>query len=199
MDRYEAHILKQQGEYIYAKICGKIAIALNKSHKVDGLTPDFVLNKGIEFTTKSKFCLEKYDKPLWDEVYSIATKEYSLLTEDEQEACRVYINDLDGVTLSDEEIVIDICSEFETSLEQWVFEYVEEEMLYQRMSKKEGNKILYANTRGDSPFPFIDDEDDWDDVESIDEFLDNLDQLRADLDKGDKRHPSASKPKKYHS
>lgn len=71
MDRYEAHIKKHYGEYIYAQICSKIAIALNNMHQEEGCKPDFIIEKGIEFTTKSQFCLEKYDKALWDEIYAI--------------------------------------------------------------------------------------------------------------------------------
>lgn len=67
-----------------------------------------------------------------------------------------------GEFITDEEIIIDICCEFETILGQWVIEYVEEEMLEQRMSKQEAKKILLANARGESPIPFMDD-DDWDD------------------------------------
>ena len=83
--------------------------------------------------------------------------------------------------LSDKEIILDICTEFETNLETWVFEYIEDEMLCGRMSKKDGNKILYASARGDSPFPFIGDDDNWND-DDIDEIWDEFDRLRDDLD-----------------
>ena len=92
MDRYEAHIKKHYGEYIYAQICSKIAVALNKMHQEEGFKPDFIIEKGIEFTTKSQFCLEKYDKALWDKIYAIATTEYRQLAEEDQDACRVYID-----------------------------------------------------------------------------------------------------------
>ena len=164
MDRYEAHIKKHYGEYIYAQICSKIAVALNKMHQEEGCKPDFIIEKGIEFTTKSQFCLEKYDKALWDEIYAIASREYRQLAEDDQDACRVYIDVDEGEFITDEEIIIDICCEFETILGQWVIEYVEEEMLEQRMSKQEAKQILLSYARGDLPLPFMDD-DDWDDEE----------------------------------
>lgn len=96
MDRYEAYIKKQEGMYIYAQICAKIAIALNDIHQEEGCNPDFIIEKGIEFTTKSQFCLEKYDKALWDEIYAIASREYRQLAEDEKDACRVYIDEDEG-------------------------------------------------------------------------------------------------------
>lgn len=182
MDRYERTLLKQQGEYIYARICCKIAAVLNEKHKSEGHQPDFIIYKAIEFTTKSKVCLERFDKTLWNDMVHIAIQEFRQLTNDEKEACRVYIDELEDENLTDREVVIDICSEFETRLEHWAFEYVEEEMLNGRMSKKEGNKILFANTRGDSPFPFIDDDDDWNEEDDKDEIWDKFDRLRDDLD-----------------
>lgn len=62
MDRYERTLLKQQGEYIYARICCKIAAVLNEKHKSEGHQPDFIIYKAIEFTTKSKVCLERFDR-----------------------------------------------------------------------------------------------------------------------------------------
>lgn len=183
MDIYKRFILKHQGEYIYARICWKIAEVLNESHKGEGYKPDYVISQGIEFTTKGKECLKLYNKDLWKEAISIATEEYRLLSEDEKEACMTYIYDLDDSILPDTEIIHDICSEFETYLERWAFDYVEEELRNGRMSKKEGDKILYANTRGDSPFPFIDDEDDdWDEEEDIDDIWDEFERLRDELD-----------------
>ena len=61
-------------------------------HQEEGFKPDFIIEKGIEFTTKSQFCLEKYDKALWDKIYAIATTEYRQLAEEDQDACRVYID-----------------------------------------------------------------------------------------------------------
>lgn len=206
MDRYERFLLKQQGEYIYARICCKIASILNEKHKNDGRKPDYVISKGIEFTTKSKVCLERFDKVLWNDVVHIATYEFRQLTNDEKEACRVYIDELEDENLTDREVVLDICSEFETRLEHWAFEYIEEEMLNGRMSKKEGNKILFANMRGDSPFPFIDDDDDWDEDDDIDEIWDEFDRLRDELANGHTREeelPFSGKVKvvkpKFHS
>ena len=195
MTIYENFMLKQYGEYIYAKICSKIATILNEKHKSDKCKPDFVISKGIEFTTKSKVCLERYDKELWKEIVSIASEEFKLLTDEEIEACRIYIQEMEDEHLTDKEIVLDICSEFETNLEHWVFEYVEDEMLYGRMSKKEGNKILFSNARGDSPFPFIRDDEDWDEDDDIDDIWDEFERLRDDLDSptGDKVKP------KFHS
>ena len=64
-------------------------------------------------------------------------------------------------------------------------------MLYGRMSKKEGNKILFSNVRGDSPFPFIRDDEDWDEDDDIDDIWDEFERLRDDLDSptGDKVKP----------
>lgn len=206
MDRYKRFLQKQEGEYIYARISCKIATALNERHKSEGHKPDFIIFKAIEFTTKSKVCLERFDKEWWDEIVHIACQEFRQLTNEEKEACRVYIDELEDENLTDREVVLDICSEFETRLENWAFEYVEEEMLNGRMSKKEGNKILFANARGDSPFPFIDDDDDWDEEDDIDEIWDEFDRLRDDLDNGDKQNqelPFSGKAKvvkpKFHS
>ena len=189
-------MLKQYGEYIYSRICCKIATVLNEKHQSDKCKPDFVISKGIEFTTKSKVCLERYDKELWKEIVSIASEEFKLLTDEEIEACRIYIQEMEDEHLTDKEIILDICSEFETNLEHWVFEYVEDEMLYGRMSRKEGNKILFSNARGDSPFPFIGDDEDWDeDDDDIDDIWDEFERLRDELDSpiGDKVKP------KFHS
>ena len=82
MTIYENFMLKQYGEYIYARICCKIATVLNEKHKSDKCKPDFVISKGIEFTTKSKVCLERYDKELWKEIVSIASEEFKLLTDE---------------------------------------------------------------------------------------------------------------------
>lgn len=195
MDTYERFILKHQGEYVYARICVKIAQVLNERHEGDGFKPDYVLSKGIEFTTKSKECLEIYDKALWKEALSIAEQEYLLLNEDEKDACRVYIYDLDEAELPDKEIIHDICSEFETHLERWVFDYVEEELRNGRMNKKDVDKILYANTRGDSPFSFMDDGDEWDDEEDIDAIWDEFEKLRDDLDTQEEELPASGKSK----
>ena len=190
MTIYENFMLKQHGEYIYARICCKIATVLNEKHKSGKRKPDFVISKGIEFITKSKVCLERYDKELWKEIVHIASEEFKLLTDEEIQACRAYIQEMEDEHLTDKEIILDICSEFETNLEHWVFEYVEDEMLYGRMSKKEGNKILFSNARGDSPFPFIGD-DDWDeDDDDIDDIWDEFERLRNDLDAMD--HESSS-------
>lgn len=185
MDIYENFKLKQHGEYIYARICCKIATTLNEKHKGEKHKPDFILSKGIEFTTKSKVCLERYDKVLWNEIVRIASEEFKQLTKEEIQACRAYIQEMEDEHLTDYEIILDICTEFETNLEHWVFEYVEDEILYGRMSKKEGNKILFANARGDSPFPFIGGDDDDD----IDDILDEFDRLRDDLDAKDEGLP----------
>ena len=196
MTIYENFMLKQYGEYIYARICCKIATVLNEKHQSDKCKPDFVISKGIEFTTKSKVCLERYDKELRKEIVSIASEEFKLLTDEEIEACRIYIQEMEDEHLTDKEIILDICSEFETNLEHWVFEYVEDEMLYGRMSRKEGNKILFSNARGDSPFPFIGDDEDWDeDDDDIDDIWDEFERLRDELDSpiGDKVKP------KFHS
>ncbi len=184
MDRYERFLLKQQGEYIYARICCKIAAVLNEKHKNDGCKPDFVIAKGIEFTTKSKVSLERFDKALWNDMVHIAIQEFRQLSNDEKEACRVYIDELEDENLTDQEVVLDICSEFETRLEHWAFEFVEEEILNGRISKKEGNKILFANARGDSPFPYIDDDDDWDEEDDIDDIWDEFERLREDIENG---------------
>lgn len=206
MDRYERFLLKQRGEYIYARICCKIATVLNEKHKPDGRKPDFTISKGIEYTTLSKVCLERFDKALWNEILDIVGQEFRQLTDEEKEACRVYIDELEDENLTDGEVVLDICGEFETRLEHWAFEYVEEEMLNGRMSKKEGNKILFANPRGDSPFPFTDDDDDWEEEDDIDDIWDEFDRLREDLDNnemGDEELPFSGKVKiikpKFHS
>ena len=138
MSIYENFMLKQYGEYINARICCKIATVLNERHKSDKCKPDYMISKGIEFTTKSKVCLERYDKELWKEIVLIASEEFSLLTDEEINACRVYIHEMEDEHLSDKEIILDICTEFETNLETWVFEYIEDEMLCGRMSKKDG-------------------------------------------------------------
>ena len=101
MTIYENFMLKQYGEYIYAKICSKIATILNEKHKSDKCKPDFVISKGIEFTTKSKVCLERYDKELWKEIVSIASEEFKLLTDKEMEACRIYIQEMEDEHLTD--------------------------------------------------------------------------------------------------
>ena len=203
MTIYENFMLKQHGEYIYARICCKIATVLNEKHKSGKRKPDFVISKGIKFITKSKVCLERYDKELWKEIVSIASEEFKLLTDEEIEACRIYIQEMEDEHLTDKEIILDICTEFETNLEHWVFEYVEDEMLYGRMSRKEGNKILFSNARGDSPFPFIGDDEDWDEDDDIDDIWDEFERLRDELDAMDSETPSALKAKivkpKFHS
>ena len=83
MSIYENFMLKQYGEYINARICCKIATVLNERHKSDKCKPDYIISKGIEFTTKSKVCLERFDKALWNEIAIIATEEFRLLTDDE--------------------------------------------------------------------------------------------------------------------
>jgi DNA mismatch repair ATPase MutL len=102
MTIYENFMLKQYGEYIYARICCKIATALNEKHKSNKCKPDFVISKGIEFTTKSKVCLEMYDKEI--------------------EACRAYIQEMEDEHLTDKELdedwdedddIDDIWDEFE--------------------------------------------------------------------------------------
>ena len=190
MSIYENFMLKQYGEYINARICCKIATVLNERHKSDKCKPDYIISKGIEFTTKSKVCLERFDKALWNEIAIIATEEFRLLTDDEVTACRVYIREMENEHLTDKEIILYICTEFETNLETWVFEYIEDEMDYGRLSKKEGNKILCANARGDSPFPFIGEDDNWEkDYEDIDNIWDEFDRLRDDLDSQAKAKP----------
>ena len=63
-------------------------------------------------------------------------------------------------------------------------------MDYGRLSKKEGNKILFANSRGDSPFPFIEEDDNREkDYENIDNIWDEFDRLRDDLDSQAKAKP----------